>query len=233
MDKLTIRKTGLYFSFWDESSEDWIERSIADSSVPLTWYLNYPIQFDGQLTVREFLTVLKPYSEIIDLVMIRELAGTTLGSIYKLLNDGSPTGAEVLPSHVYLIKLADAIPTKQEEEFIFLNSYPVLLGVTEVGETVEDDEIYSLSSINFLDWCDLPIGVDDFLEYINSETEDTLLEGMINWTLSEALSAILNQISVTVQISQTSIVKSNPDSGPIQIADVFEWLDDLDRIFCK
>jgi hypothetical protein len=52
--------------------------------------------------------------------MIRELAGTTLGSIYKLLNDGSPTGAEVLPSHVYLIKLADAIPTKQEEEFIFL-----------------------------------------------------------------------------------------------------------------
>jgi hypothetical protein len=233
MDKLTIRKTGLYFSFWDESSEDWIERSIADSSIPLTWYLNYPIQFDGQLTVRELLTVLKPYSEIIDLVMIRELAGTTLASIYKLLNDGSPTGAEVLPSHIYLIKLADAIPTKQEEEFIFLNSYPVLLGVTEIDETVEDDELYSLSSINFLDWCDLPIGVDDFLEYIDSETEDTLLEGMINWTLAEALSAILNQISVTVQISQTSIVKSNPDSGPIQIADVFEWLDDLDRIFCK
>jgi hypothetical protein len=233
MDKLTIRKTGLYFSFWDESSEDWIERSITDSSIPLTWYLNYPIQFDGQLTVRELLTVLKPYSEIIDLVMIRELAGTTLESIYKLLNDGSPTGAEVLPSHVYLIKLADAIPTKQEEEFIFLNSYPVLLGVTEIDEMPEDDELYSLSSINFLDWCDLPIGVDDFLEYIDSETEDTLLEGMINWTLAEALSAILNQISVTVQISQTSIVKSNPDSGPLQIADVFEWLDDLDRIFCK
>jgi hypothetical protein len=165
--------------------------------------------------------------------MIRELAGTTLESIYKLLNDGSPTGAEILPSHVYLIKLADAIPTKQEEEFIFLNSYPVLLGVTEIDEMPEDDELYSLSSINFLDWCDLPIGVDDFLEYIDSETDDTLLEGMVNWTLAEALSAILNQISVTIQISQTSIVKSNPDSGPIQIADVFEWLDDLDRIFCK
>jgi hypothetical protein len=233
MDKLTIRKTGLYFSFWDESSEDWIERSIADSSVPLTWYLNYPIQFDGQLTVRELLTVLKPYSDILDLVMIRELAGTTLADIYKLLDEGSPTGADILPSHVYLIKLADAIPTKQEEEFIFLNSYPVLLGVTEDDETVEDDELYSLSSMNFLDWCDLPIGVDDFLEYIDSETEDTLLEGMINWTLYEALSAILHQISVTIQINQTSIVNSNPDSGPIQMADVFEWLDDLDRIFCK
>ena len=43
MHKVSINKDGLFFSFWDESSEDWIKKNIADASLPITWFMNYAV----------------------------------------------------------------------------------------------------------------------------------------------------------------------------------------------
>lgn len=230
-----IRKTGLYFSFWDEHGSNWIEKNIIESSVPITWYLSYPIQFEESLSVREMVQLLEPHADVLELVMIRELAGIDIGEIFDQSKRVKTNPIKISPTAAFVIKIADSIPTVTAdfEEVNFLNWYPVLIGIDQLDETGENDEAHSLSAIDFLDWCDLPLEVDDYIEFLNPETEEIAFEGIMNWTLGELVGAVISQISTALQVNQTAIANSNPDSGPLQMDSIFDWLDDLDRIFLK
>ena len=234
MDKVTIKKTGLYFSFWNEESANWIERNVVESSLPITWYLSYPIQFEEQLTVRELVCALEPHAELLGLVMIRELAGVDIKEIFEISKKFKAEPAKIAPTSAFVIKIADSIPTvADDEDTYFISWYPVLVGIEEMDETVDEERVHSLSSIDFLDWCDLPLEVDDYIEFLNPETEEVHFEGIMNWTLHDIISAVLGQISITLQVGQKSITKTGLDEGPLQMDSIFDWLDDLDRIFLK
>jgi hypothetical protein len=234
MHKVIIKKTGLFFSFWNEESANWIEKNIIESSLPITWYLSYPIQFEEVLTVREMIGLLEPYSELLSIVMIRDLAGIDIREIFEVSKKVKEKPSQIAPTSAFLIKIADSIPTVSgEEETNFINWYPVLVGIEQIDETGEEDTAHSLSSIDFLDWCDLLLEVDDYIEFLNPETEESQFEGIMNWTLQEILTALLGQVSTTLQVNQTSIAKSNPEEGPLQMEAIFDWIDDLDRIFLK
>jgi hypothetical protein len=232
MHKVTVKKDGLYFSFWDQSKEDWIEKNIVEATVPISWYLSYPVQFNEMLTVREVINLLRPYADDLSLILAHELAGIELEKIFELA-DSDKEPIKIEPDSIYLVRIAEAVPTVQdEEEFNFLSTYPILVGLKEV-EDAEEDEVFSLSSIDFLDWCDLPFELDDYVEYINPATEEVLFEGVMNWTLTEVIGAILSQTSVTLQIMQNSIVSAKEDEEPVEIEAVFKWFDDLDRILLR
>lgn len=232
MHKVTIKKDGLYFSFWDQTKEDWIEKNIVEATVPISWYLSYPVQFNEMLTVREVINLLRPYADDLNLILAHELAGIELEKIFELA-DSDKEPAKIEPDSIYLVRIAEAIHTVQdEEEFNFLSTYPILVGLKEV-EDAEEDEVFSLSSIDFLDWCDLPFELDDYVEYINPATEEVLFEGVMNWTLTEVIGTILSQTSVTLQIMQNSIISAKEDEEPVEIEAVFKWFDDLDRILLR
>lgn len=232
MHKVTIKKDGLYFSFWDQTKEDWIEKNIVEATVPISWYLSYPVQFNEMLTVREVINLLRPYANDLNLILAHELAGIELEKIFELA-DSDKEPAKIEPDSIYLVRIAEAIHTVQdEEEFNFLSTYPILVGLKEV-EDAEEDEVFSLSSIDFLDWCDLPFELDDYVEYINPATEEVLFEGVMNWTLTEVIGTILSQTSVTLQIMQNSIISAKEDEEPVEIEAVFKWFDDLDRILLR
>jgi hypothetical protein len=234
MQKITIKRSGFYFSFWDESAEDWIEKNINEASIPITWYLSYPIQVDEPLTVREIIKMIEPYAEIINLVMIHELAGIEFSRILEVLNDVRESTNAIEPNSVCLVKIAESIPTKQMDEDInFLSTYPVLVGIQEIDETGENDEVFSLSTIDFLDWCDLPFEIDDYVEYLDQVTEEVLFDGVMNWTLGEIIGSILSQTSVTLQVMQNSISSPASNGEPVDIESIFNWFDDLDRILLK
>jgi hypothetical protein len=232
MHKVTIKKDGLYFLFWDQSTEDWIEKNIAEATLPISWYLSYPVQFNEMLTVREVINLLRPYADDLSLILAHDLSGIELEKIFELADsDKEPTKIE--PDSIYLVRIAEAVPTVQdEEEFNFLSTYPILVGLKEV-EDADEDEVFSLSSIDFLDWCDLPFELDDYVEYINPVTEEVLFEGVMNWALTEVIGAVLSQTSVTLQIMQNSIISAKEDEGPVEIDAVFKWFDDLDRILLR
>jgi hypothetical protein len=233
MQRVNIRKSGIYFSFWDQSQENWLDKKIEDASLPITWYLSYPIQFDEPLTVRDIITLLEPFAEVLNVAMIHDLSAVNINQIFDLNKQIKNTPSQIEPNSVYLVRIAEVIPTvESDESFNFLNSYAVLVGIKEIDETGENDEVFSLSSIDFLDWCDLPFEIDDYVEYMNPVTEEVLFEGVINWTLGELIGTILSQVSVTMQIMQNSVISSN-ESGPVKIKSVFDWLEDLDRILLK
>lgn len=234
MHKVTISKSGLYFSFWDQTEETWVEKNILDATVPISWYLSYPIQFTDSLTVREIIKLIEPYAKDLGLIMIHELAGVDISKILELSNTHKSQLNQIEPEAVYLVKIAEATPTVQnDEEFNFLSMYPVLIGLKEVDETGDNDEVFSLTSIDFLDWCDLPFELDDYIEYINPANEEVLFEGVMNWTLGEVIGTILSQTSVTLQIMQNSVIPSDSTGEPVQIDSIFKWFEDLDRVLLR
>jgi hypothetical protein len=234
MHKVTISKSGLYFSFWDQTEETWVEKNILDATVPISWYLSYPIQFTDSLTVREMIKLIEPYAKDLGLIMIHELAGVDISKILELSNTHKSQLNQIEPEAVYLVKIAEATPTVQnDEEFNFLSMYPVLIGLKEVDETGDNDEVFSLTSIDFLDWCDLPFELDDYIEYINPANEEVLFEGVMNWTLGEVIGTILSQTSVTLQIMQNSVIPSDSTGEPVQIDSIFKWFEDLDRVLLR
>jgi hypothetical protein len=235
MHKVTIKKSGFYFSFWDESQADWIEKNILDASLPISWYLNYPIQFTEILTVREIVNLIEPHADVLGLVMINDLAGIDIDKIVDLAKADKLDKNETEIESICLVRIAESVRTQQgDEEFNFLSTYPVLVGLTSsVEEDDDEDNTVSLSSLDFLSWCDFPFEIDDFVEYINPETEDVVFDGVMNWTLGEILSTILSQSSISIQVSQSVSIDSIEPSDPVEMSDVFQWLDDLDRIFLK
>ena len=70
MQKLTFTKYSILVSFWDETSEKWIDRNIADTSLPITWYLPYEVHIEKNVTLRDIVNMLTPYSEQLNFVFL-------------------------------------------------------------------------------------------------------------------------------------------------------------------
>ena len=234
MQKVTIKQGGIYFSFWDQEQEDWVDKNITEGSLPFTWYMKYPIQIEEGLTVRKIIKMVEPYADILNIVMIHDLSAMDFEKILELNRESKSQSSSIEPNAVYLVRIAESIPTVQDEdEFNFLNSYPVIVGVKELDETGENDEVFSLSTIDFLDWCDLPFEIDDYVEYLNPQTEEVQFEGVMNWTLGELVSTVLGQAAITIQIMQNSVSPTAQTDGPVEIFAVFNWIEDLDKILLR
>ena len=61
MEKIIIKKSGLYFSFWDEDTLSWTDRLISDSDLPITWYFQYSIEIEEFLTISDLLLLFAQY----------------------------------------------------------------------------------------------------------------------------------------------------------------------------
>jgi hypothetical protein len=238
MHKVSINKDGLFFSFWDESSEDWIKKNIADSSLPITWFMNYAVEIEEGLSVHSVLTLLKPYSDIIKLYFVQSLSGVSLEEIFMTADQSSISAKKIDANQVFLLKAAQVSKIKEDEDLInFITVHNVLMGLQIINEDDPDTDIlHPLASINFQDWCNLPLVADDWLEYVDPHTEQVYFEGVTNWTFSEIISTILSQTAITLQITQTVSEKSAKtpvEDGPVEISHVWDWLEDLDNIFLK
>ena len=238
MHKVSINNDGLFFSFWDESSEDWIKKNIAEASLPITWFMNYAVEIEEGLSVHAVLTLLKPYSDIIKLYFVQSLSGVNLDEIFMAADRSAISAKKIDSNQVFLLKAAQVSKIKEDEDLInFITVHNLLMGLQTTNEDDPDTDIlHPLSAIDFQDWCNLPLVADDWLEYVNIQTEEVYFEGVTNWTFSEIISTILSQTAITLQITQT-VSKNSANTpvkdGPVEISHVWDWLTDLDNIFLK
>ena len=236
MHKVSINKTGLLFSFWDDQSEKWIQRSISDSNLPINWFMNHAVEIEEGLSVRGILDLLKPHSKELQEYFIQNLAGVALDELIMIADSSKIYQEKIAPTEVFLLKIAEVSKIMENEKPInFLEIHPVLMGIEVVKEDDPDqDVLHPLTSISFEDWCNLPLVADDWLELIDSETSAVYFEGVVNWTLHEVIATILSQSAITVKASQavsTSSTTSPIKEGPVEISHVWDWLDDLDNFF--
>jgi hypothetical protein len=236
MHKVSINTTGLYFSFWDDQTEKWIEKSLADSDLPITWFMNYPVEIEMGMSVGAILEILKPYQEALQFYFAQNLAGVNLGEIFMLADRAKIGKKEIPAKEVFLIKIAELKQIAENDETVdFLSIYPVLMGLQVINEEdPESDVLHPLAKIDFENWCDLPIIADDWLEFVDAQTSEVKFECVVNWTFSEIISTILSQIAVTLQVTQ-AVSKNSTNAplkeGPVEISHIWDWLHDLDTIF--
>ena len=231
MQHITIKKKGIYFSFWDESAAAWVDRNITEVDLPISWYLSYTIKFDGTITVRDILSLLKPHMDHIQLIFANNLGGLHLQEIYELLDVNKVPPTEFPMNCVYLFKMGEASEI-EDEEYPYLHVYPVLMGLL-IENNLESENVFHLSPYDIRDWCDLELGIDGFLDFTDTETEDILFTGIVGWKLYEMICAILSQVSISMLVTQTTKVKelkSPLESGPLTFSDLMIWFDDLDKI---
>lgn len=231
MQHITIKKKGIYFSFWDEPTTSWVNRNIIEAGLPITWYLSYIIKFDGILTVRDILSLLKPYIEHVQLIFANNLGGLHLQEIYELLESNKIPPKDLPMNCVQLFKMGEASPI-EADEYPYLNVHQVIMGL-QIENNLESDNLFHLSPYDIRDWCDLELGIDGFLDFTDTETEDVLFTGIVGWKLYEMICAILSQISISMLVTQTTKVKelkSPLESGPLTFSDLIMWFEELDLI---
>lgn len=229
MQRITIKEDGIYFSFWQEESTDWIEQNINDANFPFAWYLTYPVQIEDGITLKTILSHLAKYKDEIESIFVNALFGVKFNTIYDVINSTKSSDFETQLNVIYLFKIGELLPA--DKEYNLLRITPVIMGIY-LEDEINDEDVYHLSSFPIGNWSDLPIAVDYFMEYVDSQSDEPVLSGVVSWNFFEIVHTILSQISLTLRIMEIVPVKvgSNLESGPMTITELFNWITDLDRI---
>jgi len=227
MQKVTIKEDGIYFSYWEEDNVEWVDQNIKEVDLPLSWYLSYPVKMEDGLTLRQILTHLFFYKEQIENIFSNALYSITCDTMHDIIVASNGQSTDQI-NHLYLFKIGEILPAS--EEYQLIRTTPVLMGVYIENE-VESENVYSLSSFPIEDWIDLPISIDYFMEYIDSESEELIMNGLTTWHFFEVIHTVLAQLSVTLRITETlPVSNSKIKSGPLTISELLGWLNELDRI---
>ena len=102
MEKIIIKKSGLYFSFWDEDTLSWTDRLISESDLPITWYFQYSIEIEEFLTISDLLLLFAQYQEDLEFAFSKSLLIVPFNEILSIIN--KPVGLSLIePTDLYLI----------------------------------------------------------------------------------------------------------------------------------
>jgi len=232
MQKITLKKEGIFFSFWDEQTASWINKDISEANLPISWYLPYSVQLEGDLTVCDVMKLLEPYVEQLQAIFSNSLAGIKLADIYEVLKKPLEKNVSVPMNCIYLFKIGEITPIKDDENE-YLSIYPVMMGLDINDDEESEESVYHLASFDVRSWCSLPFGIDYFMEYTDVSTEEIVLDGVINWMLFEVIHSLLLQVSICMQVTEAIPARedSKLKSGPMLIEELLLWIDELDRIF--
>lgn len=232
MQKLTFKKDRLVASFWDTEAEDWQERDLAESSLPLTWFLPYETYVDEGVSLADMLRLLKPHESYINLVFIHYLKGIMFGDLVdELISTKSQEEFHKIDA-VCLMWVSQVKPIEGDEENL-LDTQPVLMGL-EMSEDDEgeDDEFHSIHEVTPTQLLESEFVIDDLIEfYTHEDPDETLLSGVTSWTLFDVLRSVLSELSTYCLVSGLLKRVDSESVAPIDSIELFDHLSDLDKFF--
>jgi hypothetical protein len=233
MQKLTFTKNSILISFWDDSSQKWIDRDIAESSLPITWYLAYEVYIQKNVTVRDILEILSPYSEQINFIFLAYLNGIQVEDIFTELIS-SPVEEPELKIDALCVLWVGQVKKEPEAEDPTLVTIATMLALEIIDEDDDgsEDELYPIYDITVNQLLDTPVVIDDFLEYYDDskDGEDSVFSGISSWKFFDFMKTILNEL-VLYSFTTDIIKRADITIEPIGTTELFRHLDDLDKVF--
>ena len=61
MEKIILKPEAAYYAFYEEDSDSWIERDLIESSLPISWYADMPIEIVGKVSTRRIFELFERY----------------------------------------------------------------------------------------------------------------------------------------------------------------------------
>src|SRR5690606_28466762 len=146
MQKLTFKKNKLVALFWDSEKEDWQERDLAESNLPISWFFPYETYVDEGVSLNDILTLLKPYESYLNLMFINYIKGIPFSDLVdKLKNADSGEELQKIDA-ICLLWIAQVKPTSGEEPSIEVQ--PVIMGLEmSEDEDLENAEFHSIYEV--------------------------------------------------------------------------------------
>lgn len=236
MEKIIINPIGAYYAYLDEETDTWITKDLIDSTMPISWYLPMPVEIETGVTTRRILELFERYSDQLNFVYAKALKTLTIEDIFKVIEEHRETDAE--PSAVMstcLVWIGEVHPGR-EDDYLVINS--ALVGLDTDGEIPEEDDsetVYQLTNFDFVEWCQLPIYMDDYLDFMEvGRIDDEIFGGIYPWKLHDVFECILSEITLNLFVSGLAthpdiVVSTNaPKMTSSQLFDYMDGLDDLD-----
>lgn len=229
MQKITFHKKSIQVSFWDETVEDWQDRDISKSELPITWYLPYEVFVEEGVTIREILTLLKPYSEQVNYVFINYLKTVSFEGLLDSLFGAEREDSIEDVSLICMLWVGQVKPLDDEEDE--LDVYPTLMALDATGdEDSEEDEFISIHEISITQLLDKPLVIDDLLEYVD-ESMESQFSGITSWSLFDFIRTLATELT-TYSLVTGVFPKSELDNlPPLSSTELFEHMEDLDDFF--
>lgn len=234
MDKIKILKDSIVYSQFNETSGAWMDIDIANSELPITWYLPYDVELEDGITIKEVLSQLEKYAQQLNFIFINQLKGLQIENLTQLIQTASIPDSELEMDVLCLLWACETKPG--DDEFQAINMYPLIMAL-EMSEDDDDDSedalhnIYDLSANQLLN---TRLVLDDLLEiYTHNDDEDPVFTGITAWPLYDFIRTLCNELVVYTYSSGTFPTVKDGESLKLTIDELFEHIEDLDKFFKK
>lgn len=231
MQKITFTKKSIQFSLWDESAESWQNRDIAESDLPITWFLPYEVYVEDGVTLRHILNHLKPYSGQLNFIFVNYLTGLPFEELLISLDESSDMEEIVKTDAVCLLWVGQVRPIEEEDDNE-LAVFPSIMALELIGDDEDsEDEFHNIHEMTVKQLLDGPFILDDLLEYYDEDSiDETLFSGVTSWKLFDFISGILKELTIFA-FANGIFTKSSDKLPPLSSKELFEHLSDLDKFF--
>lgn len=232
MQKITFNKKSILISSWDESSEKWIDQSITESELPISWYLPYEVFIEPKVTIRDVIKLLEPYTDQLNFIFINYMRGLPFDELVKLLNSAKIEKSKVKVDAVCLIWVGEIKPVEGDEDSVDI--YPTLmaLAIDELDPEGEDDTFHSVLDINIKQLLESELVVDDLLElYREEEPADTEFSGISGWSLFDFMRGLLGELVMYAFANRMVQLSELSNLPPLTADELFKHMENLDKFF--
>jgi len=63
MEKIVIKPEGAFYSFYNEETDTWIDKDLIDSTLPISWYMEMPVEIHGRVSILKIFELFERYDE--------------------------------------------------------------------------------------------------------------------------------------------------------------------------
>lgn len=228
MQKITFTKDSILVSIWDEVGEKWQDRSIADSNLPLSWYLPYEVFIDPGVTIKDVLGHLTRYLEQVNFLFINQLRGLSLDDVIKILEEAKSEKSKIQADEMCIIWVGKIIDDDEDD---MINIYPALMAI-EIDPDSDVETFHSAHDLEVDQLLGLEFSVDDFLELFNENNPaQTELSGIVSWRMFDFIGGLLEELvtySFANRLIQISELSNLP---PMTSIELFKHMESLDKFF--
>ena len=233
MQKITVNKKSILISFWDESSEKWIDRNIAEADLPISWYLPYEVFIEPKVTIRDVLKLLEPYSEQVNFIFINYMRGILFNDIVKLLTSAKNEKSKLKVDAMCLIWVGEIKQITEEDEET-IDIYPTLmaLDMDEQDPDGENDKFYSVFDVNVKQLLDSELVADNLLDlYREEDPDETEFSGITSWSMFDFVRGLLGELVMYAFANRLVQISELSNLPPLTAAELFKHMENLDKFF--